>query len=325
MFLIEKINSMPSEKQLLHICDRKRSKIETQLNKLGAIIGIPDRRLIIPDTVTGIPMNPRGFITMPNGDVISELEHQSYLVDKNAGEYEFEANQRIYCDGHFESMAQDRDLAIELSTRGEWYKALEQLDILEGKIYDLGVEERYSRRDPDSIFDEVREAIEFLIHEKYSNIWTPEDSNYLDDEIFIEVSSKIAEGFVDNPQSLYSVDPRFFEELVGTVFSKMGYEVCLTQRTRDGGRDILAIGNPGNIMLKHIIECKRYKKERKVSVSQVRELYGVKISEGASKAIIATTSGFTKDAVAFAEKHTWELQLIDYRELLSLIKRSIVK
>ncbi len=68
------------------------------------------------------------------------------------------------------------------------------------------------------------------------------------------------------------------------------------KRTRDGGRDIVAIGEKARSLLKYIIECKRHRKDRKVGISYVRALYGVKLSEGATKAILATTSGFTKGA-----------------------------
>jgi hypothetical protein len=48
-----------------------------------------------------------------------------------------------------------------------------------------------------------------------------------------------------------------------------------------------------------------------VGVEVVRVLYGVKTHEKATKAFVATTSSFTRDAVQFYEEHRWELELRD--------------
>jgi hypothetical protein len=56
----------------------------------------------------------------------------------------------------------------------------------------------------------------------------------------------------------------------------------------------------------------------------VRELYGVKVSEGATKAILATTTYFTRDAQLLFEKHRWELEPRDFeavKEWLAAYRR----
>jgi restriction system protein len=98
--------------------------------------------------------------------------------------------------------------------------------------------------------------------------------------------------------------PLDFEALMAEVFAGLGYAVEQTKRTRDGGIDILAVKNVDDVSLRFLIECKR-----QVGVSLVRELFGIKHHLGASKAIIATTSDFTKPAVEFAQAHRWELEL----------------
>lgn len=52
-----------------------------------------------------------------------------------------------------------------------------------------------------------------------------------------------------------------------------------------------------------------------IGVSTVRELYGVKVDDGATKAILATTTYFTPDAKQFFDKHRWELEPRDFDDI----------
>ncbi|NTV96290.1 MAG: restriction endonuclease [Thiobacillus sp.] len=113
------------------------------------------------------------------------------------------------------------------------------------------------------------------------------------------------------PQELRTMNRRDFERLVAELFDGFGYEVELTKQTRDGGKDIIAIRR-SEVETRLLIECKRPDPGNPIQISAVRELYGVKEDDGASKAILATTTYFTKDARQFTEKHRWELELRDY-------------
>jgi restriction system protein len=104
---------------------------------------------------------------------------------------------------------------------------------------------------------------------------------------------------------------RRFEHLVAELFNGFGYEVELTKQTRDGGKDIIAVKR-AELDLRFLIECKRPDPGDPIGVSTVRELYGVKVDDGATKAILATTTHFTPDAVVFSERNKWELELKDY-------------
>jgi hypothetical protein len=122
------------------------------------------------------------------------------------------------------------------------------------------------------------------------------------------VKDRLVEEFLRSPDKLYSVEAREFEALIADVLDGLGYEVELTQRTRDGGRDIIAIGNRSIASSKYLIECKRYSAKRTVGIAPVRSLYGVVADEGATKGIIVTTSSFTKPAHEFLDRHTWRLE-----------------
>lgn len=100
------------------------------------------------------------------------------------------------------------------------------------------------------------------------------------------------------PNRLRELGSRQFEELVAFLFGEFGYDVELTQKTRDGGRDIIAIRH-GEVHCRYLIECKHPVTGAKIGVRPVRELYAVKVDEGATKAILATTSEFTRDAQIF--------------------------
>jgi hypothetical protein len=62
---------------------------------------------------------------------------------------------------------------------------------------------------------------------------------------------------------------------------------------------------------------------RKIGVGIVRELYGVKLYEGACKAIFATTSTFGMPAKDFFASHLWELEPRDYEGVVQWIKLAI--
>lgn len=126
-----------------------------------------------------------------------------------------------------------------------------------------------------------------------------------------------------NPTKLFQLSPRQFEELVAEIWNRFGYVVELTSRTRDGGRDVIAV-KEAEANLRFLIECKRYDRENRVGVGIVRELYGVMKDEGATKAILATTSSFTKGAKEFCSRHVWELEPKDYHGVVDWIARAMV-
>jgi HJR/Mrr/RecB family endonuclease len=133
------------------------------------------------------------------------------------------------------------------------------------------------------------------------------------------VDSSLIERFLDNPSELLRIDRNLFEKLVAEIFDGFGYAVELTKKTRDGGCDIIAIKDQ-QVLVKYLIECKRPDIGNKVGIKPVRELYAVKVHKMATKAILATTASFTKDAQLFFEKHRWELEGKDFDGLMDWIQ-----
>ena len=121
------------------------------------------------------------------------------------------------------------------------------------------------------------------------------------------------------PAELFHLSSRQFEELVAEIWKRFGYSVELTAQTRDGGRDIIAV-RESEVNVRFLIECKRYARDRKVGVRTVRELYGVKVDECATKAILATTSTFTSGAQELFRRRLWELEPRDFEGVVDWIK-----
>lgn len=131
---------------------------------------------------------------------------------------------------------------------------------------------------------------------------------------------KIIEELSSHPQKLQNVEPRKFEELVAELLASNGYEVQLTPPTGDGGYDIMAVRKDAlGLDTTFLIECKRYATPKKVGVSQIRQLHGVKNFLGVSKGILVTTSSFTEGAKKLAQSR-YDIQLIDNPQLIEWLK-----
>jgi restriction system protein len=105
-----------------------------------------------------------------------------------------------------------------------------------------------------------------------------------------------------------------FEVLVGEAFRRKGYAVTETGGGgADGGID-LALKKEGETFL---VQCKQWKAQ-KVSVTTVRELYGVMAAEGATGGFVVTSGVFTDEARAFAMGRN--IELMDGKALHALIR-----
>jgi len=122
------------------------------------------------------------------------------------------------------------------------------------------------------------------------------------------------------PQSIYDLTPRKFEELLAELLADMGWEVELTKATRDGGKDILAYLDTEVGKMLCLVEAKRYREDRKIGVALVRSLYGTLYDHRASSAMLVTTSSFTSGAKEFQQRYEYQLSLRDYGDLVQWIQ-----
>ncbi|WCL51473.1 restriction endonuclease [Leptospira sp. GIMC2001] len=129
----------------------------------------------------------------------------------------------------------------------------------------------------------------------------------------IGVGLELISAFAKNPQRIFSIKSREFEELIAEIFKNYNFEVTLSKETRDGGYDIMAINTSiPNVKTKYLIECKRYAQKNKIGVGIVRSMAGILESEKANQGIIVTTSSFSKPAEDFAASLNWKVSLRDF-------------
>ena len=115
-------------------------------------------------------------------------------------------------------------------------------------------------------------------------------------------------------QTLRGMNWQEFELLVGEAFRLTGYSVAETGGGgADGGVD-LVLKKGGELFL---VQCKQWR-AFKVSVTTVRELYGVMAARGAAGGFVVTSGAFTNDAQAFAEGRN--IELIDGSALEAMIE-----
>lgn len=137
-----------------------------------------------------------------------------------------------------------------------------------------------------------------------------------------ETNAEILERLRVNPKEFWRISPRKFEEIVAELLERMGYKVELTPLSGDGGFDMYAARKDHVGRFLFLVECKRYVPPHKVGVQVIRSLYGVVQQKNANAGIIATTSFFTKGAVAFEQEREHQMHLSDYLALQQWLKDS---
>lgn len=156
----------------------------------------------------------------------------------------------------------------------------------------------------------------FALHSEFNL----EDVQHFDEEVRAEIDARFLEYFARHPERLYSLTPHQFEEFVGELLEEFNYYVELTQRTRDGGRDIIAISNEP-VGIKLLVECKRYARDRTVGIAPVQRLHGVCRADRATKGILVTTAHrFTNPAERFLREQEWLVEGRAFSGLLEWLK-----
>lgn len=119
-----------------------------------------------------------------------------------------------------------------------------------------------------------RPTLEGLLIKSYAAVW-------------IEVAQQLGQDW----NKAHQLTDRQWEEMLAGALDKDGYQVTLTPRSKDHGRDVIAVKRDAGC-LRILGSMKAYAPHRLVPREHVHEMLGVLTAERASKAIIATTSGF---------------------------------
>lgn len=139
------------------------------------------------------------------------------------------------------------------------------------------------------------------------------------------VNEQVLKYLSENPQALYQLTGTDFEMVMLEIYSKLGYNVEHTQKTRDGGKDII-LRKPeilGDFI--YYVECKKYAAKRHVGVGIVRNLVGTINTDRVNGGILATASYFTRDARKFIleNNYGYQIQMHDYDIIRRLLDNAI--
>jgi len=156
----------------------------------------------------------------------------------------------------------------------------------------------------------------YNVEESESGLWLPSDAA----PRIISVNEDLIKRLKLEPESIYQLTPRKFEEVLAELLTDMGMEVELTQVSKDDGRDIMARFDAGTGKMLCLVEAKRYRKDRKVGIELVKQLFGTLCDSQATSAMLVTTSSFTGGAKEFQKKYKWKMDLRDYGGVVDWIE-----
>ena len=154
-----------------------------------------------------------------------------------------------------------------------------------------------------------------LLEDLFPGLWVPPKTVHI--EIVRHEAARIFDG-VARFGDLRSIAPRQLEELLAEALRRQGFEVWLTPRGHDGGRDVIA-AQPGELPILLVAEAK---KMELVDPLYLRSLVGVRDRDKANMALLATTGRFSDDTRQEAMS-TWrrQVQLKDGDEMVAWIRR----
>lgn len=191
------------------------------------------------------------------------------------------------------NLVEGHPLAISLLSEIFWNKNISAIqDILSGKLYEFTNQIALPKKE---IISTVRPKIVSAT-----------------DHLILKLKRQ--------PESIYDISPRKFEELLAELLTDLGWEVELTKATGDGGKDILAYLDTDIGKILCLVEAKRYREDRKIGVDLVRSLFGTLYDHRASSAMLITTSSFTAGAKEFQRKYQYQLSLRDYGGIVQWIQ-----
>jgi restriction system protein len=95
-----------------------------------------------------------------------------------------------------------------------------------------------------------------------------------------------------DPNAAFEIPPERWEEIIAGAYKRAGFDdVILTPRSGDHGRDVIAV-KKALCTVRVIDQVKAFKPSHRVTANDVRALIGVLQTDGASKAVLTTTSDF---------------------------------
>ncbi|MCE5216914.1 restriction endonuclease [bacterium] len=121
---------------------------------------------------------------------------------------------------------------------------------------------------------------------------------------------------------LSTIDPFEFEHLIKELLERMSFTDCeVTQRSKDGGIDLLANFSIGISDIRTVCQVKRQKAS--IGAPVLQQFYGamnaLKVNSNVHLGLFVTTSHFASSAVTWVEQSALPLALIDGDRLADLL------
>lgn len=138
------------------------------------------------------------------------------------------------------------------------------------------------------------------------------------------VNDDLLHSLSNNPRLLYELTPRGFEKVVAELLHRLGYQITITRASKDGGKDIYAAKKNAIGSFLYLVECKKYAPDNRVGVELIRQLHGVVQAENATAGILVTTSFFTKGALEFQRKVSYQISLHDFLGIQKWLQSAVI-
>lgn len=275
--------------------DLSKIKDDRETFKKKLVEAYPDTKPGAINTVAGMPY--RFCYEMQIGDyVVYPSKDKKIYIGKIVGNYEYNPSiSKIYCNVR----------------KVEWLKSLPRTSVSQGALYEIG--------SALSLF-QVKNYVDDILKFLDTDVAHTQLSVTRNDETIDDVFENIEDNTRDFIfKRLYTELKGFaFETFVAHILNIIGYNTRVTQKSSDGGVDIIAFKDELGIeppIIKVQVKCV----ESSIGAPVVQALFGnVGIGE---YGLFVTLGEFTKQAKDFA-KGKANLRLIEGDELVDIILRN---
>ena len=140
-------------------------------------------------------------------------------------------------------------------------------------------------------------------------------------KLLIETDIGLIHRIALDPQAVYMLSPRKFEELIAEILKEFDFDVKLSPLGPDGGIDIFAERAAEFGPELYLVQCKRHRRDRRVGLPIIKQLNADLRDRRASRGLLVTTSYFTKPALSYIEQAKYRLSGADFDVLLGWLNK----
>lgn len=162
-----------------------------------------------------------------------------------------------------------------------------------------------------------RDSLNLIYEETHELLYSAASSTI---EVVSAASAELLARLSEFPAERFAIDPRVFEETVAELLLRMGYEVQLTPRSGDKGRDVIAAFRAPAAPVLMLVECKRYAAHRPVGPEPVARVWSRLFDDHANLGMVVTTSSFTPSAHELALSRGYQMTLRDGDDFIAWVR-----